>query len=118
MPDRNEEQERLQRLRNRQLADRNPHVKRDEFYRSSNERERRAARPYSLANAWAEIPHIWKTPFYGLILGFLVLLAITSLWISVWAWVIGLVVIVIFIVVGVVIGQGLDTRDRIRDLSQ
>ena len=117
MPDNDQELERLRRLRERQIADRNPRLKQNEFYRSSSDRERRAARPYSLGNAWAEIPHIWKTPFYGLILGLLVLLVITWLWNSIWAWVCGGVVSVCFIVVGAVIGQGLDMRDKLRDLS-
>ena len=118
MSNSDQEQERLRRLRDRQIADRNPQVKQREFYRSSNERERRAARPYTLAEAWGVIPHLWKVPFYGLLLGVVLLLVITSLWISFWAWVVGGMATLIFVVVGFVIGQALDSRDKLRELSK
>jgi Flp pilus assembly protein TadB len=118
MSNSDQEQERLRRLREHQLTDRNPHVKQREFYRSSNERERRSARPYTLAQAWAVIPHLYKVPFYALLLGVILLLVITSLWISFWAWVVGGMATLIFVVVGFVVGQALDARDKLRDLSK
>ncbi len=118
MSNSDQEQERLRRLRERQLTDRNPHTKQREFYRSSNERERRSAKPYTLGEAWAVIPHLWKVPFYALLLGTILLLALTSLWNSVWAWVSGGAAMLIFVIVGFVIGQALDLRDRIKDYSK
>ncbi len=111
------EQERLRRLRERQLDDRNPHTKQHDFYRASKERERRAAKPYTLREAWAAIPHVWKTPLYALLLGVILLLVITSLWISIWAWIVGGAATLIFVITGIIIGQALDLRDKLRDYS-
>ena len=113
-----QEQERLRRLRERQLGDRDPHLKQREFYRASNQRERRSAKPYTLGQAWAVIPNIWKVPFYALLLGLLVLLVLTSLWLSLWAWVVGGAATLFFIIIGVLVGQALDLRDRLRDYSK
>jgi len=118
MSNSDQEQERLRRLRDRQIADRDPHIKQREFYRQSNQRERSAAKPYTLAEAWAVIPHLWKTPFYALLLGVVLLLVLTSLWISFWAWVVGGAATLFFIIIGFLVGQALDSRDKIRDLTK
>lgn len=115
MSNSDQEQERLRHLRERQLTDRNPHVKQREFYRSSNERERRSAKPFNLAEAWTVIPQLWKVPFCAFLLGLVLLLVITNVWISIWAWIIGGVATLIFVVIGFVVGQALDTRDKLRD---
>jgi Flp pilus assembly protein TadB len=111
----NDNQERLKRLRDRQLADRDPGVKKREFQRQSVERERRAYRPLTFKEAWADIPHIWKGLFYGLILGLAGMFGVTSLWVSPWAWVVSIVLLLGFIMIGMVIGRAADARDEIRD---
>jgi hypothetical protein len=118
MSNSNQEQERLRRLRERQLTDRDPQIKQREFYRASNQRERRSAKPYTLAEAWAVIPHLWKMPFYALLLGVILLLVLTSVWISFWAWVVGGAVTLFFIIIGFLVGQALDMRDKLRDYSK
>lgn len=115
MPSFDQEQDRLKRLRDRQLADRDPGVKKREFHRQSLARERRAYRPLTFKDAWMDLPHIWKGMFYGLVLGLIGLFTITSLWISPWAWVASLFLLVVFLVIGMVIGHGADVRDEIKD---
>jgi hypothetical protein len=111
----NGEQERLKRLRERQIADRDPTVKKREFSRESAARERRAYRPLTLKDAWNDIPHIWKDLFYSLVLGLVVTFAITSLWDSVWAWVASAFVLMFFLVAGLSIGRAADSRDDIKE---
>ncbi len=118
MSNSNQDLERLRRLRERQLADRNPRIKQGGFYRASSERERRSVKRYTLAEAWATIPHIWKAPFYALLLGVILVLVLTSLWDSIWAWVAGGAATLFFIIAGVLVGQAMDLRDRLKDFSK
>ena len=115
MPDHNQEQERLRRLRERQLADRDPSVKKREFQRSSIERERRAYKPESLRGIWAMIPHIWRGGFFGLLVGLGAVIAIPLYWISSWALPVAFVVLLFAVFMGIMIGRGLDSRDEIAD---
>jgi TRAP-type C4-dicarboxylate transport system permease large subunit len=109
------EQERLRRLRERQIADRDPTTRKQEFQRQSIARERKAYKTLTLGGAWAEIPHVWKGSIYALVLGLIVVFAITSVWTSPLAWIIAGVSFVFILIVGVVIGNTMDLRDRIRD---
>ena len=115
MPDYNQEQERLKRLRERQLADRDPLVKKREFQRSSVERERRAYKPETLGGIWAMIPHIWRGGLFGLLLGIAAAIVIPSLWISSWALPVSILVLVFIVFMGVMIGRALDSRAEIED---
>jgi len=114
----NQEQERLKRLRDRQLTDRDPLVKQRDFQRTSAQKERRARKPYSLAKMWSDIPHIWKGFFYGIVLGTVVFIVLPVFWISPWAMPCSASTIVIFAILGVIIGRAFDTRDEIRRLSR
>ncbi len=96
------EQERLKRLRNRQLTERDPLVKQRKFQHSSSIKEKRARKPFSLLKAWADIPHVIKFPFYGLLLGVITLLASVG-------------VTVVLMIFGIVIGNAFDLRDDIQD---
>jgi len=111
-----QELERLKRLRERQLSDRDPLVKQRQFQRSSAQREQKNRKPYSLGKMWGDIPHAWKGFFYGLVLGTLVLLVVPLLWLSPWAVPCSAATIVVFAIVGVIIGRAIDTRENIKDL--
>lgn len=110
----NEEQQRLMRLREKQVSARDPHIKTRKFNQYVAERERKRDKRFSLAEAWGVIPHVWKGGFYGLILGLLLLGLVIKAWISPLALPLMLMVTLIFVVVGVIIGNALDLRDEIK----
>ena len=112
------EQERLRKLRQRQLADRDPLVKQRQFQQSSAQRAHRARKPVTLASIWQEIPGTWKGFFYGILLGTLLLIILPMIWVSPWAVPAGILSILVFGIFGVVIGRALDTRDNIKDLMK
>lgn len=112
------EQERLRQLRERQLADRDPHVKQRQFQRTSAQRARRARKPVTLVGMWREIPNTWKGFFYGVLLGTLLLIVLPMFWVSTWAIVTAIAAIVFFGIFGVVLGRALDARDNINDLMR
>lgn len=118
MPGDDQELERLRRLRDRQLADRDPLVKQRQFQRMSAQRERKYRKPYSFGKMWKDIPHAWKGFFYGAVLGTLVLLVLPIFWVSPWAIPCSAAAIVVFALFGVILGRAIDTRDNIKDLMR
>jgi len=114
----NQEQERLKRLRDRQLSDRDPLVKQRNFQRTSAQKERRARKPYSLAKMWSDIPHVWKGCFYGIVLGTAVFIVLPVFWVSPWALPCSASTIVIFAILGIIFGRAFDARDEIRKLAR
>jgi len=118
MPGNDQELERLKRLRQSQLADRDPLVKQRQFQRTSAQREKRTKKPYSLGKMWKDIPHAWKNFFYGLSLGTAVLLVVPTLWLSPWAIPCSAAAIVVFAIFGVILGRTIDARENIKDLMR
>ena len=117
MPGNDQELERLKRLRERQLFDRDPLVKQRQFQRSSVQRERKLAKKgYTFGQMWNDVPHAWRGFFYGAVLGTVVLIILPIFWISPWAVPCSAMTIVVFAIVGVIIGRAVDTRENIKDL--
>ena len=113
MPD--SEAEKLKRLRQKQLTDRDPLVKQRQFQLSSAIKEKRMRKPFSLKKAWSDIPHIIKSPFYGLLFGVIVIVILPNLWKSPYAILAGAGATILFIIFGFIMGNSLDLRDDIRD---
>ena len=112
---RDSESERLKRLRQKQLSDRDPLVKQRQFQRESVVKEKRMQKSFSLKKAWSDIPHIIRSPFIGLILGTLVTVILPNIWNSPYALLTGAGVTLLFILFGLVLGRTLDMRDDIKD---
>jgi predicted permease len=110
-----QEQERLKRMRDRQLAARDPLVKQREFQRAGAVKEKRARKPFSFSKAWRDFPHVVRTPIYALLLGLLVSVVLPVFWNSPLAFLVGAVVTLILILFGVIVGNALDLRDDIKD---
>ena len=112
----NQEQERLKRLRDRQLSDRDPLVKQRNFQRTSAKKERKARKPYSLGKMWRDIPHAWKGFFYGILLGTAVLIILPIFWVSPWSFPCSVAAMVVFAMLGIIFGRAFDSRDEIKNL--
>jgi hypothetical protein len=108
------EQEKLMRLRDRQVSARDPHVKTRKFNQQAAERERKRDKSVSLAELWNVIPQVGKGGFFGLLLGLVLLKLVTKYWISPYAMPVMLIVTIVCALLGVVIGNALDLRDNIK----
>ena len=111
------EQERLIRLRERQLSTRDPGIKKKKFNNMLTERERHTKNTLSIGRVWNAIPHVWRWAFYGLVLGLITLAALPLLWISDIAWIISILAAVVLVILGVMIGSAIDYRENLKDLS-
>jgi hypothetical protein len=112
----NNEQERIKRLRERQLTERDPLVKQRQFQRTTAQKERKARRKhYTLGEAWRTIPHVYRSPFIGLLLGVAAMVVIPAVWDSPWSFWIAAGMTVFFVFLGIVTGSAQDIRDNLRD---
>lgn len=108
------ESERLKRLRQRQLADRDPLVKQRQFQHESVIKEKRLRKPFSFKKAWGDIPHSIKVPFYGLVAGVILIFILPNFWKSPYAIFAGVGITLVLIILGFITGNSLDLRDEIR----
>jgi len=108
------ESEKLKRLRQKQLADRDPLVKQRQFQRNSVIKEKRMQKPFSFQKSGSDIPHSIRMPFYGLIAGVLVIAILPNFWKSQYAIFAGAGTTLLFIIFGFITGNSLDLRDDIK----
>lgn len=111
----NSEQERLKRLRDSQIAARDPLVKQRKTQQTYSAKARRMRKSFKFSEAWADIPHIIRMPIYGLILGMAITFILPIFWNSPFAFWVGLLTAALLIVFGLIVGNALDIRDRIKD---
>ena len=117
MTDNNAEQERLKRLRDKQLADRDPLIKERHYNQAYSVKSKKMSQKLTLKGMWSDLPHIIRSPFIGLVLGLLVLWFLPQFWISRYAVPVSVFCLILFLILGVMIGKTLDLRDNIRALS-
>ncbi len=113
MPER--EIDRLRRLRERQLRDRDPLAKQRRQDREIARKQQRMRQAFSLGRMWADVPRRWRGAFVGLLLGLLILLAAPSLMAAPWATCLGVGAVPFAALIGFLIGRYQDTMDEIRD---
>ena len=113
MPD--QESERLKRLRESQLTDRDPLSSERKFQHVTSIKEKRMQKPFSFKKEWKAVPHIIKVPLYCLILGVIIMAALIILWNSPYALYAGAGAIVILLLFGISSGSVMDYNDKIKD---
>ena len=111
-----DELERLKRLRDRQLADRDPQVKQKQFQRTIRQRERKARiQRYTLGEAWRTIPLIYRSPLIGFLIGVCITFFLPFVWNSSWAFWVGVIATVLLVIIGLTIGQTMGIRENLKD---
>jgi hypothetical protein len=109
------EQERLKRLRDQQIAARDPHVKTRKFQKDTAQKAVKYRKKITLAGIWAIIPHFWRLIGFALILGVAALLIVPHYWMTKWTYPAILGVALVLVGLGGGIGNALDLRDDIKD---
>ena len=110
-----DEQERLKRLRERQLTARDPLVKVRKEQQHTAERERKRDRSVSLVQAWRDIPRIWRSVVWAMLLGGVAIGVLSSfLEDALWSILGGIGIAVLFLLFAVIIGNALNVRDGIK----
>ncbi len=112
------EQERLRRLRDRQLAARDPQAKARKLHGGISRKRRGATESFSLGRIWSEIPHMWRYAFYGFAVGVLGVAVLPLVWNSPWAVSCAAATALMLAIFGLLIGRAADTRDSLKDLTK
>lgn len=112
------EQERLRRLRDRQIATRDPQSKQRQLHGKIARKQRGAVEAFSLGKIWSEIPSMWKGAFFGLGIGALGVAIVPLLWVSPWSLPCAGVIALFLAILGMIIGRAADTRDSLKDLMR
>jgi hypothetical protein len=108
------EQERLMRLRERQLSVRDPQEKSRKFNQMAAERERKRDDSESLGEMWATIPNVWKGGLFGLVAGILLVILLPRYWVSPWALPVGIVLALVITIMAITVGRAIDLRNDIK----
>lgn len=108
------EQERLMRLRERQLSVRDPHEKQRKFQQFAAERERKRDDSESLAEILATTPSIWKSGVLALAAGMVLVILVPRYWDSPWASPLAIIVALLMLIMAITVGRAIDLRDNIK----
>jgi hypothetical protein len=112
------EQERWRRLRDGQVAARDPQTKQRRLHGQIARKQRSSVESFSIGRLWSEIPQIWKGALYGLFLGILGIVLVPLVWTSPWALPCAATIAVFATILGLIIGRAADTRDSLKDLMR
>ncbi len=115
MPSSNDEVERLKRLRDRQLAARDPHNKQRKIQRTVT-RKYRARKRVTFKELFGDIPHKWRGILYGFLGGLIAWIVLAVVFQEEWVDYVGILLIVVLTLFGFIFGVALDTRDNLRDV--
>ena len=114
-----DEQERLKRLRERQLAARDPHKQQQKREQIYVQREKRiASKKMTFAEMWRDIPHTIKGPLYGLVAGLVIFILLPIFWNSTWTLIVSIGITFFLIVMGSLIGRSIQTREDLKELTR
>jgi len=112
----NDEVERLKRIRDQQLRARDPQKHQQKVQHNISKRYRESREPFSVKKMWSDVDHKWRGLIIGGFLGFVLLVALPHFMDSKWTELIGIGGLIFLMLVGAAIGQAADTRDELQDL--
>lgn len=110
--------ERFRRIRDKQIAARDPMVKVRKLDHTVSQKHRRARQSFSVLRMWRDIPKMWRGTFLGGLVGVLIL-AVLPLWLpETWAICGGLGALGFLVALGFSLGRYEDSQDEIKDLMK
>lgn len=110
--------DRYARIRDRQIAARDPMTKVRKRDRSVAQKQRRHRTSFSLLRMWLDIPKIWRGSILGGLLGLLILLVLPTFVPGQWGTIGGLAALGFLLLLGFSLGRYQDSRDEIKDLMR
>jgi hypothetical protein len=113
MPPSDDEIQRLQRLRDQQLAARRPNEKREQYLQTYHARYSKR-KPLTLKEIVNVFSNKWKGAFFGVLIGLLAWYLLFTLVQANWVAIVGPLVALVCVILGVVIGSSFDWRDDLR----
>ncbi len=115
MSKKNDEVERLRRLRARQLQARDPLAKQRKVGRKVTARRRKQKQSFSF-RAMLDMPYQWRGAIIGALIGMGISIVLTLTLENQWTEVIGLLIVIFLAALGTIFGQAVDVREELKDL--
>jgi len=110
--------ERFARIRDKQIAARDPMVKVRKLDHTVSVKHRRHRTSFSLVRMWLDIPKVWRGTMIGGLLGLLVLFILPIFLPGDWGTLGGLAALGFLLLLGFSLGRYQDSRDEIKDLMK
>ncbi len=108
------ESDRLKKLREKQLRERDPLTSERKFQRNMSVKEKRMQKPISLGDDWRNIPYVVKYPLFSFIFGIIGTIILVRLWDWQYAVYVGAGVTIGLAIFGAVLGNAIDLREDIK----
>ena len=108
--------ERFRRIRDKQIAARDPMVKVHKLDRSVSQKQRRMRESFSVVRMWTDIPKTWRYTIVGGLVGLVILLVLPHFVPEPWGVVGGVGAIAFLIILGFSLGNYVDSRDEVKHL--
>ena len=116
MSDKNNETDRLQRLRQQQIAARDPRAKQREIDRKVAARRRKPKKQITFQDMLADMSHKWQGVIVGALIGVIVSIVLSLTVEASWVELVGLAAVIVLATLGFILGQAFDAREELRDL--
>jgi len=113
---RDDEVERLRRLRDRQISLRDPGQKQEKVQRHVAQKRRASREPFKFSKIFSDVPKVITWTLAGMLLGILVVIVLPYFVHTDWVNIAGIGAAVILTFFGAAFGQAVDARDRLRDV--
>jgi len=110
------EQERLRRIRDRQIQLRDPKIKERKDQTGAAQKHRSSLESFSLTKIWTDLPKIIRGTVIGMLAGLAILLVLPYIFQGAWVDYVGFAAVFILAFLGLIFGQALDARDRLMDV--
>jgi uncharacterized membrane protein len=111
-----DDSERFRRIRDKQIAARDPMTKVRKLDHSVSQKQRRMRESFSVTRMWTEVPKTWRYMIVGGLLGLLVLALLPLFVPEPWGVIGGIGAICFLVILGMSLGRYEDSRDEVKDL--
>lgn len=108
--------DRFRRIRDKQVAARDPMVKVRKLDRSVSQKQRRMRERFSIARMWTDIPKTWRYALVGGLVGLVVLLVLPTFVPEPWGVLGGIGALIFLLILGLSLGNYEDSRDEVKHL--
>ena len=110
--------ERFRRIRDKQIAARDPMIKVRKLDRSVAQKQRRMREPFSVSQMWADIPKTVRYMLLGGLVGLAALLVLPQFVPAPWDMIGGVGAIFFLVILGMAVGRYEDSKDEVEDLMK